>query len=412
MYRNKKYRRSATRGGVLITTLVISTIVASMLAGLGTLLSSYYSRSVNEMNYASAINLADAGVNYEIRKISANASSADLPGSTTPLGSLVSFGNGSFRVYCTMADGTTSWDKSTSPFCIIATGISGSVSRTVQISAASSSGGGGTAGLFAIVSGTMSGSPDVNGSIATDGTLDFNGMPNITGDVIFDGPSARYINPPGCGAPSTISNPNAVSWPTVSNVALSLFPATGATAPGGLAYLATHNDNLLAVPPILGTTISLSGSSTVSLVGKPGGSNYYLTSLTASGNSGITFNNLLGPITVWVGPAGGSGTFTLTGGTATVKMATDPTKAVRIYVATTSGASLTGKSELDAGVYNVTGGTSTLAMSGNSSIYGTVIADKFTFSGNTTVNATSGYFTPSGVGNYLYNNAWVEKNGM
>src|SRR5579862_4993758 len=98
------------RGGILLSVLCIATVIATILAGLGTLIVSYYSRVTTESIYSSAINLADAGINYELRRISQNVANADLPTAGTPPGSTVSFGGGTFRVYCTMADGATSWD--------------------------------------------------------------------------------------------------------------------------------------------------------------------------------------------------------------------------------------------------------------------------------------------------------------
>ncbi len=405
-------RKSARHGGVLITTLIISTIVASMIAGLGSLLTSYYSRSMDETNYVSAINLAEAGINYEIRRISASVSNADLPGTGTLLGTTVTFGNGSFRVYCTMSDGSTTWDKSTIPFCIISTGISASESRTVKISCTSNYNSGGTASIFAVTSGTANGNPTMTGTVATNGTLSFYGNPTVTGDVVFNGSGAGWAIDDSINSYTKITNPNAVTWPTVSQIALSQFPATGATAPGGLTYLSLHNDNLTASPIILLNTLLLSGSSTTTLVGKPGGANYYLTSLAMSGSGTFAFNNTNGPITVWVGPAGGSGTFTLSGGVAAVKMSTNPANAVRFYVATTSGVTLTGNSELDAGVYNVTGAGATTTIEGTANLYGTVICDKFIFNGTPDIIATAGYFTPSGSATYLYNNSWSESSGM
>src|SRR5579862_9987603 len=79
-----------------------------MLAGLGTLIISYYSRVTTESVYASTIDLADAGINYELRRINQNVANADLPSTGTPPGSTVAFGGGTFNVYCTMTDGVTS----------------------------------------------------------------------------------------------------------------------------------------------------------------------------------------------------------------------------------------------------------------------------------------------------------------
>ena len=316
-----------------------------MIAGMGSLLTSYYSRSVGETNYSNAINLADAGLNYELRRITANVASADLPGSATPHGNTVSFGNGSFRVYCTMADGVTSWDEQAVPFCILSTGISGSVSRQVKISA-TGSGLGGTYAVFGVQQGIMDAAPTiVQGDVGTNGFFTFNNNPTISGNVIFNGATSNWQSPPH--ATYTVQHKStAVSWPTVESIATSAFGLLGLTT------VSLVNDNLRAVPPIVSPNL-LVNSGTETFVGKAGGANYYLTSLTCNGGTSIAFNNTAGPITIWVGPSGSSSTFNFNGGTASVKMAADSTKPVKIYIATTNDVIQNGNTELDAGIYNV-----------------------------------------------------------
>jgi len=194
-------------------------------------------------------------------------------------------------------------------------------------------------------------------------------------------------------------------------VALTQFPNSGATVPGGLLYLASHNDNLLANPPLTTNAINTS-SGTVTLVGKPGGANYYLTSLSVTDSGVLTLDNSTGPITVWVGPDGGSGTFQLSGASSSVRMSADPTRAVRFYVATTKGVTLAGATELDAGIYNITGGSAVTSLSGSAPIYGQIIGDQLALSGGASLTATPGYFTPNLVGPYRFGNSWQELGGM
>jgi hypothetical protein len=385
----------------------MAAVIASLVAGLGSLLVSYYSRASDEAGYANAINLADAGVNYELRRINANVSNADMPGSSAPYGTYVTFGNGSFRVYCTMSDGVTAWDKASTPFCILATGTSGSESRTVKISATSPAAPGGTASIFAITSGVNS-SSTISGSISTDGSLQFNGGAVVTGGINLDGPSAVLTKAPSTAYTETI-NPTAVTWPTVSATALSHFPNSGATAPGGLTYLSLHNDNLTAVPPILLNSLNLSGGASMTLVGKPGGANYYVTTLSVTGGSTLTFNNTLGPINIW--EASTTNSVTISGGTAAVKMTTDPTKPVIFYLATTKGVTLSGGSELDAGIYNPDTGD-TVTISGGASDYSQVVCDNLSFTGGSTFNGTAGYFSALVAGTYVFNGSWQEINGI
>ena len=401
----------ANQGGILLTVLVFAVVIATMLAGLGSLIISFYSRVTTESQYASAINLADAGANYEFRKINQNVTNADLQSSATNVSMGSGTFSGTFKVYCTMADGVTAWDKSTVPFYVVSTGTIGSVSRSIKVNATNSTNSGGPVGVFAVVSGDTSianGTPVVNGNVATDGTLDFTGHPVVSGNVTFYGPSAGWNPSPG-NAYTTVVNPTAVVWPTTSAVALSLFPISGATAPGGLSYLSVHNDNALSSPAITGNSLNFNGSGTFTFNGKAGGANYYVTSMIFNGSPNVVLNNTAGPITIWQGTT--NGTLTLNGGVATVAMSTDPSKAVRFYAATTSGVTLNGTGILDAGVYNVTGGTATTTLNGTGTVDGSIICDKFIFNGNTTVNATSGYYSIPGASTYSFNNSYSELNG-
>ena len=125
--RSHKNRRQ--HGGVLITTLLIAVIIAIIMAGIGILSVSYYSGAMTASNYAASINLADAGVNYELRKLTQNSSTADqFPGVT------YNFGGGTFKVYCTNRDGTTPW-ISPNPLYVYSVGTINGISRTVRAAA-------------------------------------------------------------------------------------------------------------------------------------------------------------------------------------------------------------------------------------------------------------------------------------
>src|SRR5580704_7345105 len=100
MKHKKLSSRPRCDGGILLSVLCIATVIATILAGLGTLIVSYYSRVTTDSVYANAINIADAGINYELRRITQNVANADLPTTGTPPGSTVSFGSGTFCVYC------------------------------------------------------------------------------------------------------------------------------------------------------------------------------------------------------------------------------------------------------------------------------------------------------------------------
>jgi hypothetical protein len=265
---------------------------------------------------------------------------------------------------------------------------------------------GGNYALFGVMGGVVKGtSTTINGDVGTDGTLDFSGKPTVTGSVNFDGPGSNWLSAPG--ATYTVNyNAAAVTWPTVDSLANSAFP-------GGLSYLATNNDNGLASPAIAGNSVSLTGHSTQTFVGKSGGANYYLTMLSCGGSSSVSFDNSLGPITIWIGPSGGSGTFDLAGGAATIKQSTDPTRPVKIYIATSSGSAMHGNSELDAQVYAYNGSSSgTFTLGGTPDIYGSIIAYAFLLNGDPTIHYESGYTTSSSSapGYYGFDDSWQEQN--
>jgi type II secretory pathway pseudopilin PulG len=62
---------------VLIGVLVFIVIIAVLLSGIGKFVASSSMRASTDADYAAALNLAYAGVNYELQKISTNPSSAD-----------------------------------------------------------------------------------------------------------------------------------------------------------------------------------------------------------------------------------------------------------------------------------------------------------------------------------------------
>ena len=396
--------RKVRYGGVLISALAFVVITGLLVAGMATVSMSYYARAKTEGDYANALPLAEAGVNYEFRKISTNVANADQK--VGGAGVTYNLGNGAFTVYCTNSDGSTPWSPPSSLY-VVSTGTVNGVSRTIKVSSKGYANPVmGNYALFGVSGGNVNGSAaTVLGDVGTDGTISFAGSPTINGSINFNGVQPSIVG----GGYTVHSYPNPVVWPTVDSLANSAFP-------GGLGYVATHNDNALATPPILGTSVTLHGNGSLTLRGKPGGANYYLTDLTCNGNSGVTFDNSLGPINIWVGPSGGAGIFDLGGGAAAVKQSTDPSKPVQVYVATAGGAALHGNSELDAGIYSYNGANSgPVSLGGTPDIYGSVIAGQFDLHGNPTLHYQPGYFTglpSSGNGYYGFDTSWQETGAL
>jgi len=397
-----RVRRLRQQGGTIIGVLFTILIISILLMSVGQFAVSHQTRANVDANYAAAIDLAEAGVNYEFRKISVDPDQADqYPGET------YSLGNGTFTVYCMNRDGTTPWVAPNNLY-VVATGTVNGVSRTIRVSSKGYSITPDFA-VFAVQSGTFNGGAmTVNGDVGTNGTFLFNGHPGVNGDVVFNGPGSGWQGSDPGGYNVTY-NPDPISWPTVDEIANEQFPS------GGLTWLSTHNDNAMC-SNIVNNQIIANGSTTVTLRGKAGGANYYLTRMIFNGNAKIVFDNSAGPITIWLGPSGGNGTCTFNGGNATVKMDADPTKACRIYSALTSTFTINGNNRLDAGIYAYNkysnGNTyGTVINNGNPTIYGSIITKTITLNGNPTINHVPGFFGGSADGYYGYDNSWVEIQG-
>lgn len=401
-----------TRGVVLLNVLILVVIVSIMLVGMTGLMVSDYGMIKTENNYAMVLEVAEAGVNYELRKISVDATTADQKHLTGAAGTTYTTSAGTFSVYVTQrnSDGseTTPWVAG-SNLWIYSSGTLNGVTRTVKVAAlGSGTTPTGNYAVFGVSEGIINGTPTfISSDVGTNGFFTFNGHPGITGSVIFNGVTSNWQSPPN-GSYNVVHNLLPLVWPTVESLAVGTFGVSG------LSYVAAHNDNALASPAISNNMVLTNGSSNQTFVGKAGGANYYLTSLTMNGSSQVLFDNTAGPITIWVGPSGSSSTFVFSGGTAAIKMSSDPTKAVRIYIATNNDVQLNGNTELDAGLYNVNlAGSGRIIFNGNPAMYGTIVANKFTFNGNPQVHAVGGYFAPTGTTSYYKCvQPWTEVGGV
>lgn len=396
-------RQAAHRGGVLVSSVVFALIVSLGVAAMGKLAVSQYDSAIMDDTYAQALPAAEAGIDYEFRKISSNPYSADQSTFKSPAGSTYSLGQSSFQVYCTNLDGTTPWYPPAKLY-VVAKGTVDGVSRTVRVSA-KGFGGIDKFAVFALQSGTLNGTVNISGSVGTNGTLTFNGTPTVTGQVVFNGPGSGWSAGSGGTGYSTVYNSSTVTWPTVDQVAEQDFPS------GGLTWLASNNDNLL-VPQITDNTLTVSNG-TVTFVGKAGGANYYLTSLKCTGSGSIAFDNTNGPINIWMGPDGGAGTCKIGGGTALVSMSQNPLNACKIYSALSSGVTVSGSATLDAGIYayNTNGdgqSTGSITLNGGAVVNGSILAPSITaLNGTPTVNYSGYYFEPTS-GYFGLDNSWTE----
>ena len=441
-------------GNALITVIVCSVIAAFIIAGMGELAVSHLSRATIDSEYNQALYIAEAGINYELSVIDLHPPQPDQLGPLFPNGVTHTFDGGSFTTYCTNNDGSTPWTPGTS-LHIVSAGTYQGVTRTLNVAAHpyAYTPGNGTpfytlfpvqAGVLnAVVGGLLPGSNvTVNGNIGSNGWLAYTGHPAINTSpytTTFNGSGSGWLLGLNLAGFTSTTKSYAAIWPSVSQIASAMFPSNQ-YPPGGLSYLASNNDNSTANPPISSNSIVALGSSTITLYGKAGGSNYYLETLNLGVNSQIVFNNTNGPINIWVGPAGGISASAFVGGTATVKMATDSTKPVRIYVATTGGFVISGTAEFDAGIYsyNTTSlipglasftaalpGLSTVVLNGCSDFNGQIVANTIVLNAlpnlplslGSPVTITGepgasgqGYFQPADY--YAYSGGWQELNGV
>ncbi len=382
----------------MIGVLFLIVIVTVMVMAMGTLAVSGRGRADTDSRYAAALDLAEAGINSEFRRITQNVDSA-----TPPSGGTWEFGGGTYTVRTTMLDGSTAWDKTSLPFLITSKGVYHGVSRTVSVHAGLF-GQGGNYSLFGVKAGvvdTLKGSAiTISGNLGTNGQLSFAGSPTIGGSIDFYGPTSGWSG----GTPSGYTSnhfEDPVTWPTVESIA-------NQQVSGGLTYLAGHNDNALCAS-IAGTTLA-ANKGTITLVGKPGGANYYFTNVNMGGNSTILMDNTLGPITIWCGPSGGTGTFRFQGGTATVRSSVDDTKPVRLYSASSSDVTFQGNASIDCGLYNVNeAGLGKINLGGTPDVYGPIITNYFNLNGTVNLHYVPRMFKPISNGYYgVVSGTWAE----
>jgi len=416
------------QGGVLIAVLAYVAVIGLIMAGVLSVTVSHYSRARSEKDYANALSIAEAGVNYEINKISVTPDSPDQSASpaTQAVSDNYSQAAGSFSVYIVARNGNqppanATW---TSPGdgWIVSTGTVNGITRTVRVGvkAYTASGGGGQYAVFGVGGGIINGTPTaINGNVGTDGGpgspanttygtgFAINGQPSISGNVVFAGTGAGWQAAPTNLSLYTVAyRGSAENFQTVDQIAQAQFGSNPYT------YLASNNDNALANPPIAGQTVLLNGNGRLTFVGKPGGANYYLQTLICNANAKVEFDNTNGPITLWFGP-GATSSFVLNGGTALVKTSTNPDNVVKVYSASSQSITLNGNDEMDLGVYNYNGhGTGSVKFNGNNVINGSIITNTFTFNGTPTINYVPGYFNSSGSLYFGALASWSEQGGV
>ena len=367
---------------------------------------SHYQLAKTQADFESAVYVAEAGINYEMRSISNSPLNADTSNTTNPYGvTYVLPRGGVFQVYVANTDGSVPWTAGQNGI-IVSRGIVRGVIRTVSVNFKPIGGGGSSVyAIWGETSGQMVGNCAVTGNVGTNGTLEFGSNCTVSGNVEFNGPLSDWFNHAiPSGIFTTVYNSVSKIWPTVDSMAVSKFGNTG------LVWLKANNDNALAIPTIVNTyDLTMNGGGHTTFYGKPGGANYYLESINLGGNSDFTFDNTAGPINVWIGPSGGNGNIDFRGGTSVISMSTNPINAVRFYSATYSDINQVGNADIDAEIYNLNAAhQGEFVANGTPTIYGTVVVNSWILKGNVGITYVNGYTPVLAPQYYSFDNVYTE----
>ncbi|RYG36286.1 hypothetical protein EON81_10255 [bacterium] len=231
-----------------------------LLTGITLLASSYSARQRREADYAMALQLAEAGINYELRWMSGRLTETypahrlvEHPTGFVPSGQNSIPGvEGKFNVYVCNTDGNPNWTLP-NDMMIVSTGTVGKMSRTVSVIAKSSGGTGGQSIfspqyavfaykrlLFRNSSSAIIGNMGVNGPALTSGyscDVESNGVGNASASgkplTLAGGANlvpGNKINPNYTNNPGSINVlAQNVTWPTVDAVVTGTFPAGWST---------------------------------------------------------------------------------------------------------------------------------------------------------------------------------------
>jgi len=317
------------RGMALILALV-SVVIISMLLGGALLLSvSHFSLSNTNSSYANAMNLAEAGINWELWKISRGVAQADQ----TPATVQVPTGSGrSFTVRIEAYPGGGAWTAPSS-FWVISTGTVDGVSRTVRV-VSSGSGLSGLYAMFGIDQLNVGGNATIVGAIGANGYVDINGGPQFDGNFWYCGSAAGDEGSvASCTTGQVYHSDLPEYFPTVNMLANQrALEKYGVPTTLGVDFFANalYNDNK-SIVDVSGEAITIVqyklGHSTFSkaatdenpylvdgvtpnplykknvIVLGPG--DYYFESMDVVGNNGIKIDTANGVVNVWLGPSGG-----------------------------------------------------------------------------------------------------------
>jgi hypothetical protein len=227
----------------MVTVLAFTLVAALLLAGVGTYAIGTLTRASKEGSYAAAVNMADAGINAVIRRISTDPTDTSLVNSVdNPLTGTIA-NVGTFSAYVEDYSTGGAW-VAPNDMRIISTGTVNGVARKVSVRGARKSifdeyaifadegmtlGGAGNNGGSTQIFGNVG----LNNGSGTDATFNGNlGTSAINGELTLnDGATANS------SGGNVVTSGGRVELPTIAEIANSLF------GNNGLAYLASNNSN-------------------------------------------------------------------------------------------------------------------------------------------------------------------------
>jgi len=410
-----------------------------LLAGVCMLSTSHVIRQKADADYSIAINLADAGVDYELNYITSHGA-AHLQGS--PYSGSIPGVPGSFSVYVQNRDGSANW-VAPNPMTIVSSGTLGRSSRTITCDCgqgAAQSLFGANYAVFGYNNVNFTGAlSTIVGNLGTNGTItsDNNGLLSISGGITLAGITARLIN---TNLNVSITNlPAYVPYPPVDVIVNASFPhgwsdlTSSAAIANQTARMRTFSLGVPVLSTLLTKQVSWTSKSTLSdsdiaslglgtLILTPG--DYYFSNVNITGLSAIVIDSLAltvpngtpGPVRIWIN--NGAGDDQITGNiTATGNL--DASK-FRLYYDKPNKLTIGGIHAWFAGVYGVraanstTMGKATIEMNGLGLVNGCVIADNVIMDPLAVVtrlltNMTDAGDYSYGTGIYGVNGNWAEQ---
>lgn len=409
-----------------MTALAVVAMTSLILAGAGIFVASHATRQRREGDFALALALAEAGVNYEFRFVSScmvnpngvtavscggrKAHTSDSPGTGS-----ISGVPGTFQVWVTDATTGGAWSPP-SKMTVTAVGTVGGISRKIQVTGERNSIFEDFS-VFGINSVTFSGSgSEVIGTLGTNGAMNSSsvGAAAVTQDILLAGPGAS-----GPTGSNVYRQSDPVLWPSNDDIVTFTFPGgwnwLTSTSPvnrsnGNMRQYKSTSPALTPTGttsanwPATGTSSTTLKSPDISkmndgpdglatLILPPG--DYYFTDMQLSGNLKLLIDNggytvpcadgtlpCPGQVRIWMRGSTSNDTMNIT-----VEYTSNDKKLFRLYYDKCADFKIAGNSTYNGGFYSVKNGcTSSFTITGGSLINGAIIATTVNIAGGSIVN--------------------------